>query len=95
LGRLTPRKVLILDKYGILLLLLIGGGKGCASFDEGGIMGKSLKCKDVGITDCTWEAKAETEEELIEMAKAHGPVHGITEISAEMMEQIKAAIKND
>ena len=58
-------------------------------------MGKSLKCKDIGVTDCTWEGKAETEEELIEMAKAHGPVHGINEISPEMMADLKAAIKDE
>jgi len=59
------------------------------------VMGKSLKCKDVGVSDCTWEAKAETEEEIIEMAKAHGPVHGINEISSEMMADLKAAIKDE
>ena len=56
-------------------------------------MGKSLKCKDVGMTDCTWEATADTEEELIELAKAHAPEHGMDEIPPEMMKQVKAAIK--
>jgi predicted small metal-binding protein len=58
-------------------------------------MGKTLKCKDIGVTDCTWEGKAETEEELLEMAKAHAPVHDITEITPEMMEQLKAAITDE
>ena len=58
-------------------------------------MGKSLKCKDVGLTDCTWEAKAETEEEILAMAREHAPVHGIEEIPPEMMEQLRAAIKDE
>lgn len=58
-------------------------------------MGKSLKCKDVGMTDCNWEAKAETEEELLELAKAHAPEHGLTEIPPEMVEQLKAAIRDE
>ncbi len=58
-------------------------------------MGKSLKCKDVGLTDCSWEAKADTEEELIELAKAHAPVHDITEITPELIEQLKAAMKDE
>ena len=35
------------------------------------------------------------EEQLIEMAKAHGPVHGIREISPEMMADLTAAIKDE
>jgi predicted small metal-binding protein len=57
-------------------------------------MGKSLKCKDIGLTDCTWEATADTEEELIELAKAHAPVHDITEITPELIDQLKAAMKD-
>jgi predicted small metal-binding protein len=57
---------------------------------------KTVSCKDLGSIECTWEGKADTEEELIELAKAHGrDVHGITEVSPELMEQIKAAIKDE
>jgi predicted small metal-binding protein len=70
--------------------------RGYAAYVSGRfVMGKSLKCKDVGVTDCTWEGKAETEEELLEMAKAHAPVHDIKEITPEMMEQLRAAIKDE
>jgi predicted small metal-binding protein len=55
-------------------------------------MGKSLKCKDIGLTDCTWEATADTEEELIELAKEHAPVHDIKEITPELLGQLKAAM---
>ena len=59
-------------------------------------MGKTLDCKDLGDIECTWQGKAETEEELIEVAKAHGrEAHGITEVSPELMEQIKTAIKDE
>ncbi len=58
-------------------------------------MGKTLKCKDIGMTDCSWEGRAETEEELIKLAEEHAPEHGLTEIPPEMMEQLKAAIKDE
>jgi len=59
-------------------------------------MGKTLNCKDLGDLECTWQGKAETEEELIELAKVHGrEAHAITEVSPELMEQIKAAIKDE
>ena len=58
-------------------------------------MGKTLSCKDLGDIKCTWEGKAETEEELIEAARVHGrEAHGINEISPELMGQIKAAIQD-
>ena len=59
-------------------------------------MGKTLSCKELGSIECTWEGKAETEEELIQLAKEHGrDAHDITEVSPELMEQMKAAIKDD
>jgi len=58
-------------------------------------MGKILRCKDVGMIDCTWEGRAETEEELIKLAKEHAPEHGLTEITPELMEQLKAAIQDE
>jgi len=53
----------------------------------------SIKCKDVGV-DCEFEATAETEEELLKKVAEHAAeVHGMKEISPEMMEKVKAAIK--
>jgi predicted small metal-binding protein len=46
------------------------------------------------MTDCTWEATADTEEELIELAKEHAPVHDITEITPELIAELKAAMKD-
>jgi predicted small metal-binding protein len=58
-------------------------------------MGKKFLCKDLGM-DCPYEAHAETEEELMQQIAEHGKTaHGITEISPEMMEQVKQAIKEE
>ncbi len=59
-------------------------------------MGKAVSCKNLGDIECTWEGKADTEEELIELAKEHGrDAHDITEFSPELMEQLKAAITDE
>ena len=59
-------------------------------------MGKSVSCKNLGDIECTWEGRADTEEELIELAKEHGrDAHDITEFSPELMEQLKAVIKDE
>lgn len=53
----------------------------------------SIKCKDLGM-DCGFKATAETEEELLKKVAEHAAeVHGMKEISPEMMEKVKAAIK--
>lgn len=58
-------------------------------------MGKKFLCKDVGM-DCPYEAHAETEEELMQKIAEHGKTaHGITEISPELMEKVKQAIKDE
>lgn len=58
-------------------------------------MGKSLSCKNLGDLECTWEGTAETEEELFELALAHGKeAHGITEASEELLGAMKAAVKD-
>jgi predicted small metal-binding protein len=59
-------------------------------------MGKTVSCKNLGSIECTWEGKADTEEELIELAKEHGrEVHDMTEFSPEFMGQLKAVIKDE
>ena len=59
-------------------------------------MGKKVSCKDLGDIECTWEGRADTKEELVELATAHGrEAHGIKEFSSELMDQLSAAIKDE
>jgi len=58
-------------------------------------MAKVLKCKDVGM-DCDFVARAKTEEEVLKLAGQHaGPAHGMTEISDEVLAQVRAAIHDE
>jgi len=58
-------------------------------------MAKVLKCKDVGM-DCDFVARAETEEEVLKLAGQHaGPAHGMTEMSDEVLAQVRAAIHDE
>ena len=53
----------------------------------------SFACKDVGMTD-DWKATAKTEDELLKKIKEHaGKAHNMKDVSPEMMQQIKQAIK--
>jgi predicted small metal-binding protein len=53
----------------------------------------SFACKDVGMTD-DWKATANTEDELLKKIKEHaGKVHNMKNITPEMMDTIKKAIK--
>jgi predicted small metal-binding protein len=46
--------------------------------------------------DCPWYARAENLDELMEKIEQHAEtVHGITEISDEMMKEIKTKIKDE
>ena len=55
-------------------------------------MAKVLRCKDMGI-QCDFEARAETEEEILKQAAKHAAeVHNMTEIPEEKMAQAKALI---
>ncbi len=59
-------------------------------------MAKVLRCSDTGILDCSWEGRAETEEELLRQAKEHAAVvHGETEFSAEEIASVRAAIRDE
>ncbi len=58
-------------------------------------MAKVLRCRDVGVA-CDWEARGETEEEVLQKATEHArTVHNMTEIPKEMVQKVKAAIKNE
>lgn len=57
-------------------------------------MAKSIKCLDVGV-DCAFEARAETEAELMKKIAEHARTkHNITEIPPELVQKVKAAIRD-
>ncbi|UCG39559.1 MAG: DUF1059 domain-containing protein [bacterium] len=59
-------------------------------------MGKTVSCKDLGSISCTWQGRAETEEELVQLAMAHGrEAHGMTEFPPELMNELRTAIKDE
>lgn len=56
-------------------------------------MAKAVKCRDVGV-DCDFEARAETVDELMKKCAEHvKSVHGMTEIPAELVAKVQAAIR--
>jgi predicted small metal-binding protein len=58
-------------------------------------MAKVLNCKDVGF-DCEGVVRAGTEEEALQIAAAHAKdVHGIQEITPEIAEKVKAAMRDE
>jgi predicted small metal-binding protein len=58
-------------------------------------MAKLINCKDVGF-DCEGVVRAETEEEALQIAAAHAKeVHGIQEITPEIAEKVKTAIRDE
>lgn len=57
-------------------------------------MSKVLRCRDIGF-DCDAVVRAASEEEVLEQAAAHAKtVHGV-EVTPEIAEQVKAAIRED
>jgi len=58
-------------------------------------MAKVLRCRDVGM-DCDFEARAETEEEILKKAAVHAEtVHNMKEIPEEVLAQVRAAIRDE
>ena len=58
-------------------------------------MAKVLRCKDVGM-DCDFEARAETEEEILKQAAAHAAAtHDMQEIPPDVLAKVRAAIRNE
>ncbi len=58
-------------------------------------MAKELICRDLGIA-CNQVIRAETEEELLERVVEHAlTVHGIDLMQVGLLEQIKAAVRED
>jgi predicted small metal-binding protein len=58
-------------------------------------MTKVLRCREVGL-DCDFEARAETSEELFRQAAEHGKAaHGIREVTPELVERMKKAVREE
>lgn len=58
-------------------------------------MSKVLHCRDVGF-DCEGVIRAESEDEVLQHAAAHAAAdHGVTDITPEMADQIRAQIQDE
>ena len=58
-------------------------------------MAKVLRCRDVGM-DCDFEARGETEEEILKKAAQHADAaHNMKEIPEEVLEKVRAAIRDE
>ena len=58
-------------------------------------MAKVIRCRDVGM-DCDFEARAETEEEVLTKVAEHaGTTHNMTEITEEVLAKVLAAIQDE
>jgi len=58
-------------------------------------MGKILHCRDVG-SDCDYVVRGATEKEVLQRAAEHAKKdHGLSEISPQMTERLRAAIRDE
>lgn len=58
-------------------------------------MEKVIRCRDVGF-DCDGVIKAKTEEEALELAAEHAKeVHGLQEVTPEVVEKIKSVMTEE
>jgi predicted small metal-binding protein len=58
-------------------------------------MAKVLRCRDVGF-DCEAVVRADTEEEVLAQAAAHAhSVHGLEEITPEVVATVRSAIRDE
>jgi len=58
-------------------------------------MAKVLTCRDVGV-DCDFVARGATVEEVLQKAKEHATKdHGFADIPPELVDQVKAAIRDE
>ena len=58
-------------------------------------MAKVLRCRDVGF-DCDGVIRAETEEEILKKAAEHAQTaHNLKEITEEVVEKARAAIRDE
>lgn len=53
-----------------------------------------MSCRDAGFDECDYEAWAETKDELMELATAHGKeAHGIDQMTPEVRGKIEDAVR--
>ncbi|GMR05049.1 MAG: hypothetical protein BMS9Abin23_0977 [Thermodesulfobacteriota bacterium] len=58
-------------------------------------MAKAIRCRDIGV-ECDFEARAETEEELMGKMQEHARKgHGMTDIPEEMVKKLKEAVRDE
>ena len=58
-------------------------------------MQKVIRCRDVGF-DCEGVIRANTEEEALKLAAEHAmEVHGLKEVSPEIVEKVKSVIREE
>jgi predicted small metal-binding protein len=56
---------------------------------------KVIHCRDVGF-DCEGVVRADSEEEVVALAAQHAAeVHGVTELTPEIVEAVKGAIRDE
>ncbi len=58
-------------------------------------MAKVLRCRDVGL-DCEGELRAETEEEIMRQAAEHAQTtHNMQDMPSELVQKVRAAIRDE
>jgi predicted small metal-binding protein len=58
-------------------------------------MAKVLRCRDVGL-DCEGEIRAETEEEIMRQAAEHAQTkHNMKDMPPEVVQKVRAAIRDE
>jgi predicted small metal-binding protein len=58
-------------------------------------MEKVIHCRDVGF-DCEGVVRADSDQEVMQLAAEHAKsVHGVTELTSEMVEKVRSIIRNE
>lgn len=58
-------------------------------------MEKVIHCRDVGF-DCEGVVRADSDQEVMQLAAEHAKsVHGVTELTSEMVEKVRSVIRNE
>lgn len=62
---------------------------------KGGNMPKLIRCRDVGV-DCDFEARGETEQEVMDQCAEHAKsAHWMEEIPPELAQKVRAAMRDE
>jgi predicted small metal-binding protein len=57
-------------------------------------MSKELHCSDIGMKDCNYVARGNTEQDVIKQAASHAAKrHGLTTMDTELQKKVAAAIR--